>query len=192
MVILLPILAFVFGSLLVAAAAMAFAPERVSAIERRLGEVTGAPVKIDESESGGYSKAMVDGFRRLGAVAPRQQSEAGKLQQRLTAAGYRSNEALVIFYGIRLGVAFLAFLLLSTPIIVQPNILMALGGALPRLRHAGDGARPDGQSPAASHSPRPARRARPAGRERGSRPWPGSGHPARRPGAAVRSSGPLR
>jgi tight adherence protein C len=129
-VILLPILAFVFGSLLVAAAAMALAPSGVSALERRLGEVTGAPIKTDESEESGYGKTLVDGFRRLGAVAPRQQSETGKLQQRLTAAGYRSNEALVVFYGIRLGVAFVAFLLLSTPIIVRPNLLMALGGAM--------------------------------------------------------------
>ena len=38
---LLPVLAFLFGSLLIAAAAMAFAPAPTATIERRLGEVTG-------------------------------------------------------------------------------------------------------------------------------------------------------
>ncbi len=128
--ILLPILAFVFGSLLVAAAAMALAPSGASALERRLGEVTGSGIKAIESEERAYGKALVDGFRRLGAVAPKQKSEVGKLQQRLTAAGYRGNEALVVFYGIRLGVAFTAFLILSTPLIVQPNLLFAVLGAV--------------------------------------------------------------
>ena len=128
--ILLPILAFVFGSLLVAAAAMALAPSGASALERRLDEVTGAGVKPTEAEDRGYGKAIVDGFRRLGAVAPKQQSEVGKLQRRLIAAGYRSNEALVVFYGIRLGVAFAVFVIMSTPLLWRPNLLFAILGAL--------------------------------------------------------------
>ena len=128
--ILLPILAFVFGSLLVAAAAMALAPSGASALERRLGEVTGAGIKPTDTEDPGYGKAIVDGFRRLGAVAPKQRSEVGKLQRRLIAAGYRSNEALIVFYGIRLGVAFAVFVILSMPLLVRPNLLVAILGAL--------------------------------------------------------------
>ena len=43
----------------------------------------------------------------------------GKLQQRLVAAGYRGHEALVVFFGIRVGVrARCCSSLLSTPIVV--------------------------------------------------------------------------
>jgi hypothetical protein len=45
---LLPVLAFLFGSLLIAAAAMAFAPGAATAIERRLGEVTGTRVNVTD------------------------------------------------------------------------------------------------------------------------------------------------
>ena len=41
MSLLLPLLAFVFATLLVTAAAYAFAPGGATAIERRLGELTG-------------------------------------------------------------------------------------------------------------------------------------------------------
>jgi hypothetical protein len=50
--LLLPVLAFLFGSLLIAAAAMAFAPAAATAIERRLGEVTGTRVKASDDEPG--------------------------------------------------------------------------------------------------------------------------------------------
>ena len=45
MVLLLPLLAFLFASLLVAAAAMALSPAGAATIERRLGEVTSSPTK---------------------------------------------------------------------------------------------------------------------------------------------------
>jgi tight adherence protein C len=124
--LLLPILAFVFASLLVAAAALAFAPRGAGTIEQRLGELTGSSMK---SRSGaGYEKAVVDTLKRLGNMAPKSVNEMGKLQQRLVAAGYRSNEALVIFFGIRVGVGLVAFALLSTPLIVRPNLMTALFG----------------------------------------------------------------
>ena len=43
--LLLPLLAFLFASLLVAAAALALSPAGGTTIERRLGEVTGTPVR---------------------------------------------------------------------------------------------------------------------------------------------------
>jgi tight adherence protein C len=123
--ILLPLLAFLFASLLVAACAMALAPGSAAAIERRLGEVTGAPAKKSFADTG-YDRWLVDTLKRVGNVAPRSTSEMGKLQQKLTFAGYRNREAMVVFFGIRLGFALLLFALASTPVIVRPNLLIAL------------------------------------------------------------------
>src|SRR5207253_8272407 len=39
-------------------------------------------------------------------------------------------EAIAIFFGIRIGVAVLAFLALSTPFLVRPNILLAIVGCI--------------------------------------------------------------
>jgi tight adherence protein C len=123
--VLLPVLAFLFASLLVAAAAMALSPSSAGVIERRLGEVTGAAVKPREEE-GRYGKKIVDTLKRLGSIAPRSPSELGKLQHRLVAAGYRGGEALLVFTGIRVGTALGLFVLFSTPIIVRPNLALAL------------------------------------------------------------------
>jgi tight adherence protein C len=128
--LLLPILAFIFGSLLVTAAAMALAPGGTAAIERRLGEVTGAPIRPSGSDETGYSKSVVEGLKKLGTMAPKPQSELGKLQQRLIAAGFRSNEALIVFFGIRLGAALGLFALFSTPLILKPSLLISLFACL--------------------------------------------------------------
>ena len=125
MTVLLPLLAFLFASLLVAAAAMALSP-RSSLIERRLGEITGAPVKSALEELG-YDKTVIEALKRIGDVAPKSSSEMGKLQQALVTAGFRRNEALMIFFGIRLGCALLLFALIALPIFVKPNIGFALG-----------------------------------------------------------------
>src|SRR3954447_21219846 len=124
---LLPVLAFLFGSLLIAAAAMAFAPAASATIERRLGEVTGRRVKASSDEPG-YDRVMIDTLKKIGAMAPQSRSEMGKLQQRLVTAGYRSQEAVAVFFGIRLGCALAVFFLLATPFIFRPNLLLALGG----------------------------------------------------------------
>lgn len=126
MTLLLPILAFLFASLLVAGAAMALSPSGASAIERRLGEVTGAPLRRRSEEGGGYDKVVVESLKRLGSLVPRSPSEMGKLQQRLVSAGYRSNEALLVFFGIRVGAALGLFLLFSTPVLFRPNVTFAL------------------------------------------------------------------
>jgi tight adherence protein C len=126
-ILLLPLLAFLFGSLLIAAGALALTPGSTVAIERRLGEVTGGRVKEPEDDRG-YNRAVVDALKRMGNVAPRSASEMGKLQQRLVAAGYRNNEALIVFFGIRLACALLAFALLASPILMRPNLLVAIAG----------------------------------------------------------------
>ena len=127
MTMLLPVLAFLFGSLLIAAAALAFAPAAAATIERRLGEVTGKRVKASGDDPG-YDRVMIDTLKRIGAMAPQSRSEMGKLQQRLVTAGYRQHEAVAIFFGIRLGCALAIFALLATPIVMKPNLLVALLG----------------------------------------------------------------
>ena len=127
MTLLIPFLAFAFASLVVAAAALALAPAGQGTIERRLGEVTGAPEKPVEADRG-YEQAIVAALKRMGAVAPKSVSEMGKLQQKLVYAGYRSREALVVFFGVRLAVAVGVFFVLTTGVFFHPNIMIALAG----------------------------------------------------------------
>src|SRR6266536_2414248 len=123
--LLLPLLAFLFATLVVVGAAYAFAPGGPSTIEQRLGELTGASAKVIES-TGGYERALIAGLKRIGSVAPKSPSEMTKLQLKLVNAGFRNREAIVIFLGIRLGVALLVFAVLATPLLLRPNILVAL------------------------------------------------------------------
>ena len=129
MTILIPLLAFAFGSLLVAAAAMAFAPSSASTIGRRLGEITGAPVEAPVEDLG-YEKSVLNALKRIGNIAPKSAGEMSKLQQRLVVAGYRGSEALIVFSGLRVAVALGAFALFSMPIIVHPSLPMALVACL--------------------------------------------------------------
>jgi len=123
--LLLPLLGFVFVTLLITAGAMALAPANAGRIEERLAEIGG----IEPVDSGRYERMILDSLKRIGQVAPKSPSEMGKLQQRLVAAGYRSNEALITFFGIRVGLALLIFALLALPIIFRPNVILALAGA---------------------------------------------------------------
>jgi len=123
--LLLPLLGFVFVTLLVTAGAMVLAPANAGRIEERLAEIGG----IETVDSGRYERMILDSLKRIGQVAPISPSEMGKLQQRLVAAGYRSNEALVTFFGIRVGLALAIFALLALPLVVRPNVILALAGA---------------------------------------------------------------
>jgi tight adherence protein C len=124
--LLLPLLGFVFVALLVYGAAMALAPAE-GVIERRLGELRGIDGVVMNEPA--YNETLVKGLKRLGQYAPTPSREVGKLKARLVAAGYRNSEALAVFVGIRLGCALLAFGVMSTPLVVKPNVLLALGAA---------------------------------------------------------------
>ena len=126
MAILLPLLGFVFVSLLVMGAAMALAPSGANAIERRLGEVAGGPGAARVDVDSGFERTFVDTLKKVGNALPRSPSEMGKLQQRLVTAGYRNNEAVAIFFGLRIGIALLLFALFASPIVARPNIILAL------------------------------------------------------------------
>ena len=128
MLLLLPLLGFLFIALLVAGFAMVLAPARGGVIEQRLGELRGFTAAATEEPSR-YSETLKKSFTRLGKYAPTSPTEMGKLKGRLLAAGYRGPEALPVFIGARLGCALFVFGLLSLPILTKPNVLLALGGA---------------------------------------------------------------
>jgi tight adherence protein C len=136
--LLLPLLAFLFASLLVAAGAMALSSGETATLERRLGEIQiGGPIEV-RPEDTEYRRAMLDMLKRVGNVAPRSSSEMGKLQQRLVTAGYRSKEALIIFFGIRAACALAFFAVVMSSIVVRPSLWVAfaacgLGYLLPSM-----------------------------------------------------------
>ena len=126
MIILLAFLAFLFAALLVTAGALAFAPGGNATIERRLGELTGRP--INEADEARLQRVM-GVLKRLGEAVPHSPTEMGKLQQRLVQAGFRSHDAVIVFFGMRIGVAVMLFGIFASPLFMRPNLTFALAGA---------------------------------------------------------------
>lgn len=122
---MLPLLAFFFVSLVVGAAALLLMPNKAMAIDRRLEELM--PDRDARAEGRGF-KAVVSLFKRVGEKAPRSPKELGQLRLRLVQAGFRREEALTIFFGIRVTLALALFALFSTSIFMRPNITLALAG----------------------------------------------------------------
>jgi tight adherence protein C len=123
--ILLPVLAFLFVALIAYAGYIAFAPSLAGNVERRLAEIGGSMMPVEAPSW----ERMSATFKRMGRVAPQSPSEMGKLQRRLVAAGFRNNEALIVFLGIRVAVAAVLFAGLALPLFMRPNIALAFGGA---------------------------------------------------------------
>ena len=121
---MIPLFAFVFGTALVAAIAYAFMPARAAAIDRRLEELT---LARDEEAKPRYQSLMAM-FKRLGEKAPKSTKELGSLRLRLVQAGFRRDEAMTMFFGIRVAFALALFSLFATSIFARPNLTLALGG----------------------------------------------------------------
>jgi len=122
--LLIPLLAFAFGSLLVGAVGIKLAT-RLGIIDRRLQEVTGGRGRaVDYAPE---FEAVVKVLKRVGTKVPRSPAEMGKLRLRLVQAGFRANEALTIFFGLRVAIAFALFALLASGVMMRPNIVLALG-----------------------------------------------------------------
>lgn len=128
MAILLPLLAFVFVSLVITAGALAMSTGTAATIERRLEEIGALGVKPPAGALR-YQQAIANALKSIGRMAPKSPSEMGKLQRRLVAAGYRRPEAVGIFFGIRVGFALLLFATVATPVLFRPNLPLALGAA---------------------------------------------------------------
>jgi tight adherence protein C len=121
---MIPWMWFVFGTGLVIALAYALAPSRAAAIESRLEELTMAR---DEEQKPRF-QSLIGMFKRLGERAPKSPKELGSLRLRLVQAGFRRDEALTIFFGMRVTFALGLFALFAGGIFARPNMTMALGG----------------------------------------------------------------
>jgi tight adherence protein C len=125
--VFLPLLVFVCGSILVGMLVNAFLPSRTMAIDRRLEELTvGRELELDGENQ--TVKALKGFVKRVGEKAPRSMKELGPLRSRLFQAGFRREEALTIFFGIRIVFALALFALFSSSILMRPNLTFALGG----------------------------------------------------------------
>jgi tight adherence protein C len=122
----LPLLAFLFGSLIIGAVALVLLPNRAAVIDRRLEELTSGRVGAEELKP--RFQRLIGLAKRVGEKAPRSPKEMGSLRLRLVQAGYRRDEALTIFFGIRILFALTLFALFSTSVIARPNLMFALGG----------------------------------------------------------------
>jgi tight adherence protein C len=122
---LLPLLAFVFGSLVVTGGALAIMPKRAAAIDRRLDELSLGRAS-DEDERPRRQKLMAL-ITRVGEKAPQSAKELGSLRLRLVQAGYRRKEALTVFFGIRIVTALALFFLASSSLLGRPNFAVSLG-----------------------------------------------------------------
>ena len=126
MTIWLPLLAFVFGSLLVTAVTYALTT-RAATIDDRLRDVLGGQLRSAESDAS--SEQVVAFLKRIGERLPRSPKDLSKVQLRLVQAGYRGGEALPVFLSIRVGCALAAFALCMTPLLVKPSLSLALPAA---------------------------------------------------------------
>ena len=137
MAMLVPVTVFLVATALLAVAGLRFVTARGADLDQPpAGGDRGAGIREEAPSRGGQLKVF---FKRLGARAPRLSSEIGKVRQRLVQAGYRNDEALTVFYGIRFSVAIVGFLLFATPLLVKPNIMFALARQPARLRLPGMG-----------------------------------------------------
>ena len=128
MTLLLPLLVFMFIAMIVAAGAMALAPSPAAVIERRLDEIRGERHRVGSPKS--PHRALLNALKRIGKAAPESSvAETSKIRQRLIWSGYRGSEAFIVFSGVRVAVALLAFAALSSPIFVRPNVALALGAS---------------------------------------------------------------
>jgi len=124
--VLLPVLVFAFASLVVAAVGMRLLAGRTGVLERRLQEVTGGRAQEDTEQP--QFQALVRVLKRVGNKVPRSPAEMGKLRLRLVRAGFRGEEALPIFFGIRVAMAIGVFAFFATPLFLRPNIGFAVAG----------------------------------------------------------------
>jgi tight adherence protein C len=126
--LLIPILAFLFVSLLVAAGGMAMMPRTAIAVERRLEEIAGDAMPVGDQP--GLRDRVAALLRRVGESAPKSENEVGTIRARLRAAGYRKHEALWIFLGLRVGIALACFAIVTIPALIRANVAVALGVAI--------------------------------------------------------------
>jgi tight adherence protein C len=131
--LLLPILAFLFGSLVVTAVTYAVVT-RTTGLNARLRDVVGTAAMDAPATGGEIAPDQVSAFlKRIGKRLPQSPAELGKLQLRLVQAGYRGGEALPIFLGIRVGYLLPPMVLARKAKKRQHRIRLSLADALDLL-----------------------------------------------------------
>src|SRR3989304_3799299 len=93
---LLPLLAFVFGSPVGAAAAVALMPRRGAAIDRRIEELTLG--RAPEEDGRPRLQSLIGLFKRIGEKAPHSPKGRGSLRLRLRRGGDRRTPGLNHFF----------------------------------------------------------------------------------------------
>jgi tight adherence protein C len=121
--LMMPLLAFLVGTALVGGLAYALTPSKAMAIDRRLEELT---LIRDEEEKPRF-KSLIGMLKRVGEKAPKSAGELSSLRLRLVQAGFRRDEAMTIFFGIRVAFALALFTVFASAIFMRPNITVALG-----------------------------------------------------------------
>jgi tight adherence protein C len=126
---LIPVFVFVVGTVLIGFTAMLVMGRSSGAvaIDRRLEEIAAFSDRADERRP--RFKSLLGALKRIGERAPKSPRELGTLRLRLVQAGYRRDEALTVFFGIRVAFALIVFAVLSSPLVGRPNLMMAIGGA---------------------------------------------------------------
>lgn len=127
MAVALTMLAFVFGTLLVVGVGLRLGASRAETIDRRLREAVGGDAAAPAVEMQPSFDAVIGALKRVGNKVPRSPSEMGKFRLRLVRAGFRRDDALPVFFAIRLAAALGAFGLFATPVLSRPNIPFAIG-----------------------------------------------------------------
>jgi tight adherence protein C len=122
--ILLPLLAFAFGTLLVTALSYALM-RKSTGLDDRLRDVVG----MQPEEDNASSEQVMNFLKRMGERLPKKPRDLGKLQLRLVQAGYRRAEALPVFLAIRVGCGLAAFALCMSGLLARPSLAMALPAA---------------------------------------------------------------
>ena len=123
---LLPLLAFVVGSLVVTAVTLKVTAKKAGGINDRLRDVVGGAGHVEAAVPDPGQEQVVAFLKRLGERAPKSEKEYSKLQLRLVQAGYRGAEALPIFFGIRAALALGCFAIFMLPFFGRPNLFFAL------------------------------------------------------------------
>jgi tight adherence protein C len=127
---LIPLLVFLVGTVLIGVTAMMVVGRTSGAavaVERRLEEIASFNERNEEQRP--RFKSLLGALKRLGERAPKSPRELGTLRLRLVQAGFRRDEALTVFFGIRVAFALIVFAVLSSPIVGRPNVMMAIAGA---------------------------------------------------------------
>lgn len=126
---LISIFAFLFASLLVAGVGFSLITRRQAEVGRRLRELNVVAVENEAAPS--LQSAVSPASTMLKAIGqkalPRSPKELSALRLRLVRAGYRGNDAVAVFYGMRVVLAALGFLLTGTGLLGRPDLLLTLG-----------------------------------------------------------------